>query len=86
MHVAAAAGKPSVVIYGGYEHPDCSSYPENINMYTDISWSPCWLLMEPCPYDRVCLSRITPERVEEAIESRARVGTSEVHGPLEQMR
>ena len=23
VHVAAAAGKPSVVIYGGYEHPDC---------------------------------------------------------------
>ena len=24
VHVAAAAGKPSVVIYGGYDHPDCS--------------------------------------------------------------
>ena len=42
--------------------------------------------MEPCPYDRVCLSRISPERVEEAIASLARVGPSEVHGPLEQMR
>ncbi len=86
VHVAAAAGKPSVVIYGGYEHPDCSSYPENINIYTALPCSPCWLLLEPCPYDRVCLSRISPERVEEAIESLARVGTSEVHGPLEQMR
>ena len=73
VHVAAAAGKPSVVIYGGYEHPDCSSYLENINMYTAISCSQCWLQIEPCPYDRVCLSRISPERVEEAIASLARL-------------
>ena len=85
VHVAAAAGKPSVVIYGGYEHPDCSSYPENINIYTALPCSPCWLLEEPCPYDRTCLSRISPERVEEAIASLARVGP-EVHGPLEQIR
>ena len=36
VHVAAAAGKPSVVIYGGYEHPDCLSYLENINIYTAL--------------------------------------------------
>ena len=86
VHVAAAAGKPSVVIYGGYIHPDCVSYPGNINLYTALPCSPCWLLMEPCPYDRVCLSRISPERVEEAIASLARVGPSGVHDPLEQMR
>ena len=34
VHVAAAAGKPSVVIYGGYIHPVCVSYPGNINLYT----------------------------------------------------
>jgi len=72
VHVAAAAGKPSVVIYGGYEHSDCSSYLENINIYTALSCSQCWLLQEPCPYDRMCLRRISPERVEEAIESLAR--------------
>jgi ADP-heptose:LPS heptosyltransferase len=85
VHIAAA-GKPSVVIYSGYEHTDCSSHPEDINIYTAISCSPCWLLKEPCPYDRVCLSRISPERVEEAIESLARIGPEAVHGPLEQMR
>ena len=79
VHVAAAAGKPSVVIYGGYEHPDCSSYPENINIYTALPCSPCWLLQEPCPYDRMCLSRISPERVEEAIASLARLGPWGVH-------
>jgi len=83
VHIAAAAGKPSVVIYGGYEHPDCSSYPENVNIYTALSCSPCWLKTEPCPYDRVCLSRISPEQVEEAIASLARVGGFEDHGPLE---
>ncbi len=86
VHVAAAAGKPSVVIYGGYEHPDCSSYPGNINLYTALPCSPCWLLLEPCPYDRVCLRRISPKRVEEAIASLARVGPWGVHDPLEQMR
>ena len=72
--------------YSGYEHPDCSSYPENINIYTALPCSPCWLLQEPCPYDRVCLSRISPERVEVAIASLARVGPWGVHDPLEQMR
>ena len=86
VHVAAAAGKPSVVIYGGYIHPDCVGYPRNINLYTALPCSPCWLLLEPCPYDRVCLRRISPERVEEAIASLARVGPWGVHDPLEQMR
>jgi len=86
VHVAAAAGKPSVVIYGEYIHPDCVGYPRNINLYTALPCSPCWLLMEPCPYDRMCLRRISPERVEEAIASLARVGPWGVHDPLEQMR
>ena len=85
VHVAAAADKPSVVIYGGYEHPDCSSYLENINLYTALPCSPYWLLLEPCPYDRMGLRRVSPERVEEAIAPLVRVGPSEVHGPLEQV-
>ena len=40
VHFAAAAGKPSVVIYGGYEHPDCSGYPGNINLYTPVPCAP----------------------------------------------
>ena len=86
VHVAAAAGQPSVVNYGGYEHPDSSSHPGNINIDTALSCSPWWLQREPCLYHRVCLSRISPERVEEAIASLAQVETPEVHGPLEQMR
>jgi ADP-heptose:LPS heptosyltransferase len=86
VHVAAAAGKPSVVIYGGYEHPDCSSYPGNIDLYTALPCSECWLHVEPCPYDRVCLSRITPDQVEEAILSLARAGTSPFDGRSVSMR
>ena len=86
VHVAVAAGKPSVVIYGGYEHPDCSSYPGNINLYTALPCSPCWLLLEPCPYDRMCLSRISPEQVEEAIASLAGVGTTKSGHVAEQLK
>ena len=72
VHVAAAAGKPSVVIYGGIFTPTAWVMRET-STFTPAACSPCWLLMEPCPYDRVCLSRISPEWVEEAIESLARV-------------
>ncbi len=84
VHVAAAAGKPSVVIYGGYEHPDCSGYPGNISIYTPLPCAPCWL-RDSCPYDRLCLSKISPLQVEEAIEALVCVGPSQVHSPLEQV-
>jgi ADP-heptose:LPS heptosyltransferase len=66
VHIAAAMGTPSVVIYGGYEHPSCSRYPGNVNLYSAVHCSPCWL-RTPCPYDRACLSRIACDRVEAAI-------------------
>jgi ADP-heptose:LPS heptosyltransferase len=66
VHVAAAAGIPTVVIYGGYEHPLCSHYPGNINLYTPASCAPCWL-RTPCPYDRQCMHAISPYTVEQAI-------------------
>ncbi len=59
VHLAAAVGTPSVVIYGGYEHPVCSSYPGNINLYSPVPCSPCWLTT-PCPYEKKCLSAIAP--------------------------
>ena len=86
IHVAAAAGKPSVEIYGGYIHPDCVSYPGNINLCTAPPCSPCWLLLESCPYDRMCLSRISPQRVEEAIASLARVGPTKTDHAAEQLK
>jgi ADP-heptose:LPS heptosyltransferase len=85
VHVAAAAGKPSVVIYGGYEHPDCSSYPGNLNLYTPLPCAPCWL-RGPCPYDRLCLSRISSEQVEEAVEALVpiRDGASGIHNVVQE--
>ena len=36
VHIAAALGTPAVVIYGGYEHPVCTAYPGNINLYSPV--------------------------------------------------
>ena len=66
VHIAAAMGIRSVVIYGGYEHPDCTSYPGNINLYSPVECAPCWL-REPCPYGKKCLHMITPAQVESAL-------------------
>jgi rhamnosyltransferase len=66
VHVAAGVGTPSVVIYGGYESPVCSSYPENIDLTSTPACSPCWL-QAPCPYGKACLSAITVEQVGAAV-------------------
>jgi ADP-heptose:LPS heptosyltransferase len=66
VHIAAAMKVPSVVIYGGYEHPKCSGYEGNINLFTQLPCSPCWL-RDGCPYDRKCLQTIGPDEVERAV-------------------
>ena len=66
VHIAAALGTPAVVIYGGYEHPVCSGYPGNINLYSPVRCAPCWL-SSPCPYSKDCLYRIKPDAVEDAV-------------------
>ena len=67
VHLAAAVGVPSVVIYGGYEHPGLTAYPGNINLYSPVECAPCWL-RTPCPFDRKCLHLITPDEVEAAVD------------------
>lgn len=77
VHIAAAFRVPAVVIYGGYEAPECSAYPRNINLYTPLDCAPCWLRDE-CPIGRPCLSRITPGRVEAEVDRlRSRLERSE---------
>ena len=66
MHVAAAAGTPSVVIIGGYEHALNAHYPGNVEFYTPLPCSPCWL-REPCPFDLKCLHAIAPDQVARAV-------------------
>jgi ADP-heptose:LPS heptosyltransferase len=65
-HIAAAAGTPGVIIYGGYEPPAYTAYPGRVGLATQVPCSPCWLT-SPCPYDRKCLSAISPAAVEAAI-------------------
>ena len=67
VHIAAAVGVPSVVIYGGYEPPVCTDYPGNIGLYSSVECAPCWL-REPCPYGKKCLHQITPAAVEAAVD------------------
>ena len=62
MHAAAAVGTRAVVIYGGFEAPWESGYEQNINLYTKLPCSPCWL-REPCPYDKECMKQISVDDV-----------------------
>jgi len=68
MHIAAAAGTPAVVVIGGYEHPVNSHYPGNVEFYTPLPCSPCWLL-EPCPFNLKCLKAISSAQVRDAIKT-----------------
>lgn len=58
MHAAAAVGTRSVVVYGGFEAPWESGYETNMNLYTRLHCSPCWL-RDPCPYNKKCMDRIS---------------------------
>lgn len=62
MHLAAAVGTRSVIVYGGREHPTESGYPENRNLFTELPCSPCWL-WNTCPYEHECMRRITADEV-----------------------
>ncbi len=63
MHIAAAAGTPAVVIYGGFESPvGLSGYSRHVPLYSALPCAPCWKKDE-CPYGRKCLSMIEPDQV-----------------------
>ncbi|MDX2110991.1 MAG: glycosyltransferase family 9 protein [Verrucomicrobiota bacterium] len=62
MHAAAAVSTPGVIVYGGFEAPWQSGYEANVNLYTTLECSPCWLQTR-CPYEKKCLTQITPELV-----------------------
>jgi len=62
MHAATAVGTRAVVVYGGFIAPWESGYPENINLFSELPCSPCWL-RGPCPFDKECMKRIEPDQV-----------------------
>jgi ADP-heptose:LPS heptosyltransferase len=66
VHIAAATGKRSVVVIGGYEGPANTAYPQDIALYTPVGCAPCWL-RSACPHGLKCLHAITPEQVEAAV-------------------
>jgi hypothetical protein len=69
MHLARAVDCPSVIIYGGREHPSTTGYSANINLYEAVECAPCWLYT--CPYDRECMRRIEPKHIIAALEAAA---------------
>ena len=66
MHAATAVGTTAVVIYGGFIAPWESGYDQNINLFTKMPCSPCWL-REPCPYDKECMKQINADMVAQKI-------------------
>lgn len=67
MHIPAAVHVPSAVVIGGFEHPVNTHYTGNIEFYTPLPCSPCWL-REPCPIGLKCLHAISSGQVIQAIQ------------------
>ena len=62
---------PSVIIFGGSHTPANSGYTENINLYTELPCSGCWLSGHPgseCPHDLACMTAIAPATVLAAVD------------------
>ncbi len=71
MHAANGLDVPAVVIFGGSHTPANAGYAENINLYTEIACSGCWLSGKPgaeCPNNLACLAAISPETVLAAVD------------------
>jgi len=71
MHAANGLEVPSVIIFGGSHTPANAGYAENINLFTDLSCSGCWLSGHPgseCPHDLACMTAIEPAAVLSAID------------------
>lgn len=62
MHLAAAYGTPSIILYGGYEDPVGHQYPQVTDLYRKVSCAPCWLTTY-CPLNLACLAQISVEDV-----------------------
>ena len=68
MHLAAAAGRPAVVIAGGYDAAANIAYPTSVILAQTPPCAPCWR-RDPCPFGLPCLTAITVELVAEAVAS-----------------
>jgi ADP-heptose:LPS heptosyltransferase len=68
MHLARSVDCRSVIIYGGRENPNQSGYSNNINLFSEMSCSPCWL-WNKCDFGRECMNKITALNVIDAIKT-----------------
>jgi ADP-heptose:LPS heptosyltransferase len=66
-HIAAAVKTKGIVVMGGILPSGIVSYRNHIHLTSKPECSPCWL-REKCPYDKKCMSAITPEMVVKIIE------------------
>jgi len=71
MHAANGLDVRAVVIFGGSHTPANAGYAENINLYTQLACSGCWLTGHPgseCPHDLACMTAISPANVLTAVD------------------
>jgi heptosyltransferase II len=62
MHIASAAGVPTVSIFGATDHLATGPTGTLARVVREpVSCSPC--LLRECPIDHRCMTRVTPERV-----------------------
>ena len=61
-HAAAALDKKSVVLFGGFIHPNITGYKFHNNIYIDIDGSPCGM-RDWCEHCEKCKDLITVEMV-----------------------
>jgi ADP-heptose:LPS heptosyltransferase len=66
-HVTNAFDIPGVVLFGD-SSPVYWAHENNINIYKNVSCSPCYydLWSKPCPYGHECMEYITVEEVKQA--------------------
>ena len=67
MHMAKAVSNKSIIIYGGFLHPNVSGYAENINIYSKVVCSPCFNSRIPSKKCETmkCMRKITVKMVAE---------------------
>lgn len=68
VHLSKAVGKKNIVIISAWEPLELASYPDDINLYTDIDCKNCGLKI-PCPINRKCMAAITVQQVYEVVKS-----------------
>ena len=57
VHLNKSVGKKSVVLVSAFEPLELATYPDDINLYTDIECKNCGLKI-PCPKNRQCMKEI----------------------------